>query len=122
VRASSPQEREAQNRSRADARNGHRDTILDYRLMPPSAEAQLRFARYTAMLRDAWSEWRFEPERFIDAGDQVVVFGRVVAKGRGSGAPIERASAVVLTVRDGRIASSQVYPDRAEALKAVGLE
>jgi hypothetical protein len=35
-----------------------------------------------AMLRDAWAEWRFEPERFIDAGDQVVVFVRVLAKGR----------------------------------------
>ena len=43
------------------------------------------FAQLVAMLRDAWAEWRFEPERFVDAGDQVVVFVRVVAKGSASG-------------------------------------
>ena len=36
------------------------------------------FAHMLAMLRDAWAEWRFEPERFIEAGDQIVVFVRVV--------------------------------------------
>ena len=79
-------------------------------------------ARYAAMLRDTWSEWRFEPERFIEAGDRVVVFQRVVATGRASGAPIELTSTQVVTVRDGRMTSSCVYRDRAEALKAAGLE
>ena len=78
--------------------------------------------RFAAMLRDAWSEWRFEPERSIDAGDRVVVFMRVVAKGRESGVPIERTSTQVVTVRDGRMTSTRVYRDRQEALKAAGLE
>jgi hypothetical protein len=26
------------------------------------------------MLRDTWTQFRFEPERFIDAGQRVVVF------------------------------------------------
>jgi len=73
------------------------------------------------MLRDAWSEWRFEPERFIDAGDRVVVSMRVVARGRASGAPIERTSTQVVAVRDGRMTLTRVYRDRSEALKAVGL-
>jgi ketosteroid isomerase-like protein len=73
------------------------------------------------MLRDAWSEWRFEPERTIDAGDRVVVFMRVVAKGRESGVPIEGTSTQVVTVRDGRMTSSRVYRDRGDGLKAVGL-
>src|SRR6186997_1515817 len=30
--------------------------------------------RFIAMLREAWGEWRLEPDRFFDAGDQVVVF------------------------------------------------
>jgi ketosteroid isomerase-like protein len=80
------------------------------------------FAQYVAMLRDAWSEWRFEPERFIDAGDQVVVFQRVVATGRTSGLPAEVSSALVATIVDGYITSAQVYRDRSDALKAVGLE
>jgi ketosteroid isomerase-like protein len=74
------------------------------------------------MLREAWSESRFEPERFIDAGDRVVVFQRVVATGRLSGAPIELTSTQVVTVRHGRMTESGVYRDRSEALRAAGLE
>jgi ketosteroid isomerase-like protein len=74
-----------------------------------------------AMLRDASAEWRFEPERFIDAGDQVVVFVRVVAKGSASGVPIELPDAHVVTIRNRRLTSSCVYRDREEALKAAGL-
>jgi ketosteroid isomerase-like protein len=74
-----------------------------------------------AMLRDAWAAWRFEPERFLDAGDRVVVFLRVVAKGRVSGVPMAVPNAHVVTVRDGRMTSTQVYKDREAALEAVGL-
>jgi ketosteroid isomerase-like protein len=92
----------------------------------PEGESVFRgregFSRYAAMLRDTWSEWRFEPERFIDADDKVVVFQRVVATGKASGLPVEVSSALVVTITDGRIASSRVYRDRSEALKAVGLE
>jgi ketosteroid isomerase-like protein len=78
-------------------------------------------AQMAAMLRDAWAEWRFEPERFIDAGDRVVVFVRVVARGSASGVPIELPDAHVVTLRDGRLTSTCVYRDRSEALEAAGL-
>jgi ketosteroid isomerase-like protein len=94
----------------------------DYPEGEPVFKGREGLARYAAMLRDTWSEWRFEPERFIEAGDRVVVFQRVVATGRASGAPIELTSTQVVTVRDGRMTSSCVYRDRAEALKAAGLE
>ena len=77
--------------------------------------------RFAAMLRDAWSEWRFEPERIIDAGNCVVVFMRVLAKGRESGLPIAQTSTQVVTIADGRLTSTRVYRDQHEALKAVGL-
>jgi len=51
-----------------------------------------------------------------------VVFVRVVARGVGSGLPIELPDAHVVTVRDGRITSSHVYRDRSEALEAAGVE
>jgi ketosteroid isomerase-like protein len=79
-------------------------------------------AQLLAMLRDAWAEWRFEPERFIAASDQVAVFVRVVAKGSASGVPIELPDAHVVTLRDGRLTSTCVYRDRSEALEAAGLE
>jgi ketosteroid isomerase-like protein len=78
--------------------------------------------RYVAWIRDSWSEYRFEPERFIDAGDRVVVGGHVVARGRGSGVQVERTLTLVVTLRGGLIFRFRFYPDHAEALTAVGLE
>jgi ketosteroid isomerase-like protein len=78
-------------------------------------------SRLLAMLRDSWTVFRFETERFIDAGGRVVVFIRVVAEGGVSGLRTERRTAHVWTVRDGRLASIQIYRDRDEALDALGL-
>jgi ketosteroid isomerase-like protein len=49
------------------------------------------------------------------------VFIRVVAKGGASGLGVVQKTAHVWTVRDGRLASIQIYRDRAQALEAVGL-
>jgi ketosteroid isomerase-like protein len=76
---------------------------------------------FAAMLRDAWSEWRFVPERFDDAGDRVLVFIRVVAVGHESGVPIELETAHLWTIRAGRVRSAHIYRDRSDALEAVGL-
>jgi ketosteroid isomerase-like protein len=78
-------------------------------------------AELIAMLRDSWTEFRFEPERFIEAGDSVMVFIRVVAQGGASGLATERETAHVWALRDGRLSSIQIYRDRAQALEAVGL-
>jgi ketosteroid isomerase-like protein len=70
------------------------DADLTWHLPPEYPEgAQLARGRdglraFIAMLREAWSEWRFVPERFFDAGDRVLVFVHVVAVGRESGVPI----------------------------------
>jgi ketosteroid isomerase-like protein len=87
----------------------------------PAFRGREGMAQMAEMLRDSWGEWRFEPERFIDAGDMVVVFVRVVARGGASGVPIELSDAHVVRIRDGRMTLTRVYRDRAEALKAVGL-
>jgi ketosteroid isomerase-like protein len=78
-------------------------------------------SRLLAMLRDSWTEWRFEAERFIDAGQRVVVLIRVIARGGASGLAAEQETAHVWAIREGRLASIQIYRDRDEALKAVGL-
>ena len=79
-------------------------------------------ARLFAMLRDTWTEFRFEPEEFIDCGQRVAVLVRVIATGGMSGLPTERETAHLWTVRDGRLASIKIYRDRAEALEAIGLK
>src|SRR5262245_15101625 len=72
-------------------------------------------------LRDSWTKWRFEAERFIAAGERVIVLIRVVAEGGSSGIATERETAHLWTVRDGRLTSIQIYRDRAEALEAVAI-
>jgi ketosteroid isomerase-like protein len=77
--------------------------------------------RLLTMLRDSWTEFRFEPERFVDAGQQVMVFIRVAARGGSSGLTAEQETAHVWGVRDGRLSSVQIYRDREQALEALGL-
>ena len=72
-------------------------------------------------LRDSWTKWRFEVERFIDAGGRVIVFIRVVAEGGASGIATEQRTAHLWTLRGGRLASIQIFRDRGQALEAVGL-
>ena len=71
--------------------------------------------------REVWDEFRIIPERFIDAGDHVVVMDFVSGRGRGSGVEVKTRSATVWTVREGRIILMAVYYDPQDALKAVGL-
>ena len=60
-----------------------------------------------------------EPERFIAAGDQVVVLIRVVARGHLSGVSLDRETAHIWSIADGRVTRCEVYFDRSEALEAV---
>jgi ketosteroid isomerase-like protein len=77
--------------------------------------------RWVDSTKEVWDEWRFERERFIDAGDQVVVLVRVVARGGSSGVSLVRETAHLWTLRDRRATRCEVYLDRSEALEAVGL-
>ena len=78
-------------------------------------------AEVIALLRDSWTTWRFEAEEFAETGHCVVALIRVTAEGEASGLPVVQETAHVWTVRNGRLASIQVYRDRAQALEAVGL-
>ncbi len=70
---------------------------------------------------EAWEERRIEPEKFLDAGDQVVVLLREHLRGKGSGVELEGETAAVLTVHEGRVTRMQGFMDRAAARKAAGL-
>ena len=76
--------------------------------------------RWLATINEAWGEWRFEPERFIDAGDRVVVLVRVVAQGGSSGVRLERETAHLWTLRHGRATRCEAYLDRSQALEKIG--
>jgi ketosteroid isomerase-like protein len=78
--------------------------------------------RWVARTREVWGEWRFQVERFIDMGERVVVLVHLVAEGGQSGVRLERDTAHIWTIGDGRVTCCEVYLDRAEALKVLGLK
>jgi ketosteroid isomerase-like protein len=69
----------------------------------------------------SFENWEPSPERFIDAGDDVVVIVSDRAYVKGSSTPIRRRFGHILTFRDGYVIRSRTYSDIAEALEAVGL-
>jgi ketosteroid isomerase-like protein len=79
--------------------------------------------RYFEKVLEAFEDYRMVPEEFIDAGpDQVLVFSREGARGRGSGAEVEtHPTAHLWTIRGGKAVRMQSYWERSEALKAAGL-
>jgi len=76
--------------------------------------------RWIDSIREIWDEWRMEQERFIAAGDRVVVLIRVVARGHLSGVALDRETAHIWSVAEGRVTRCEVYFDRSEALDAAG--
>ena len=79
------------------------------------------FLEFLGRMSESFEEVRWEPEEFIDAGDDVVVLIRMTAKGRGSGVEIVRPIAHICSMRNGRLARHVTYWDRAGAFKAAGL-
>jgi ketosteroid isomerase-like protein len=77
--------------------------------------------RYLDALAAEFEDFRSEPEELIDAGDQVVVPVRITGRGRQSGAPVDLAFTMVVSLRNGRIFRIRNFPEKAEALEAAGL-
>jgi uncharacterized protein len=71
---------------------------------------------------EVFDEFRYEVEELVDAGDSVVVLGRIHARGVHSGATGTQYGALVFGVRDGRVVAYRSYLSRDDALKAAGLE
>lgn len=68
-----------------------------------------------------WDRLEIKPERFIEAGEKVVVVLRIAGVGKGSGVETSMRSADVMTVRDGKVVSHVGYPKAETALIALGL-
>ena len=94
---------------------------LSYPDTESSYRGQEGVRRWFRQIDEIWDDWRFEAERFIDAGSRVVVLVRVSGSARQSGAAVAISDAHVLTLRDGRVTRLEAILNRAEALKAAGL-
>jgi uncharacterized protein len=71
--------------------------------------------------QEMFDDLRIYAEEFIDAGDQVVIWYRVIGRGKGSGAEVEMDQAGVWTFRGGTVVRVDGYFDRAQALEFAGV-
>jgi uncharacterized protein len=97
------------------------DAALEYVNPSYAVESGTSLGRDTlAKIREVYPDFRVEPERFIDAGEDVAVIG--IARGTSaSGLEAKWRQGYVWTIRDGRAVRFRWFNDPREALAYVGL-
>ena len=115
-----------------DRRHDFDDAYLEwfderFELLPPPTypegaqvlRGRAGLKRWIAITKEIWDEWRLMAERFFVAGDQVVVLVRVIAQGHVIGVRLDRETAHIWDIADGRVTRCEVFLDRSEALRTV---
>ena len=98
------------------------DRDLEYVNPPNAIEPGTRIGRhYFRKVLEVFPDVRFEIERYIDAGDDVVVIAKQFWRGSSSGVETETRMGYVWTVAEGKATRFRWFKDAAEALEAVGL-
>jgi ketosteroid isomerase-like protein len=97
------------------------DPDLEYVNPSYAVESGTRRDRRTlGKIREVYPDFRVEPERFVDAGEEIVVIG--TARGTSaSGVEAQWRQGYVWTVREGRAVRFRWFNRPSEALGAVGL-
>jgi ketosteroid isomerase-like protein len=78
------------------------------------------FVGFVASWHESFDEFRLEPQEMTVVGDQVIVLLRQSGRGRGSGVELDITTVHVWTIRDGVAVAWAAYPNRPEALAAIG--
>lgn len=74
------------------------------------------------VIRDTYEDFQIRVERYVDAGEEVVVLAQYKASGPGSGVPVSGEHGYVWTVRDGQAVRFQWFQSHREALEAAGID
>jgi ketosteroid isomerase-like protein len=94
---------------------------LEYINPPYAIETGVRRGRHSLRLvREAYPEFHLEPERFIDAGEEIVVPASITGRSV-SGVEVNTRQTYVWTVRGGVAVRFRWFNELDEALAAVGL-
>jgi ketosteroid isomerase-like protein len=80
------------------------------------------YRRVVADFEEDWEDLRLPPERIHEAGDRVVVSGRMVARGKASGVELDIPLALLYELREGKVVRIESFADPDEALRAAGVE
>jgi ketosteroid isomerase-like protein len=99
----------------------------DVRLRAPNIageyEGRAGILDFFADIEDAGPDFRLDIERSrAVSGGRVLAFMRASATGRASGAPVTLDTANVYDFADDKIRSIEIFTDRNEAIRVVGLE
>jgi hypothetical protein len=78
--------------------------------------------RYLTQSRAAWAEASSEPERFITAGNRIVVLVHARVRSKDSNQWQDVRLADVYTVRAGKVIEMRAFADRKEALRWAGVQ
>jgi ketosteroid isomerase-like protein len=71
----------------------------------------------------AWSDWKFEVERYLDlGGDRVALLWHEHGTAKGSGVAMSQNGITVVTLRDGLVVSIVAQVDRHRTLAKLGLD
>jgi ketosteroid isomerase-like protein len=76
---------------------------------------------YFASLGESWETFHIHRDGFRESADVIVMLGRLEARGRGSGVPVNASLGMVFDFRGGTISRIRGYLAHAQALEAVGL-
>jgi ketosteroid isomerase-like protein len=114
--------------SRGDWDAAFRTMHRDFQWKPPDRHpvpgtylGRDEFRRQFEARWKAFEEVVFEPEEFLERGNRIVAFVLVFSRPKGSSATLQMRVAHLWTMRDGKAARCEVFPERAEALEAAGL-
>jgi ketosteroid isomerase-like protein len=89
---------------------------------PDTYEGHSGLRRLGREMQTVWSGFTITPERFVEAGDCVVVIETRRGRGRASGVEVEQRAGVIWTLRDGQVIRMETDLDPKVALEAVGVE
>jgi ketosteroid isomerase-like protein len=84
-------------------------------------EGRAGIDRYFAETAATWEELTVLGDELRDFDDSVLLLGRAVGRGLGSGAPVEMPLAFIAEFREGRLAKVSAYLSHHRALAAAGL-
>ena len=91
-------------------------------VVEPGSHVGADASRALRSIFEIYEDLRVEAEEYVDAGDTIVVVARAHGTARGRGLHMDQRLAFVWTVREGTPVQMEQYPNREDALKAVGLE
>jgi ketosteroid isomerase-like protein len=95
-------------------------------ILPDTLDRSYRGAEGVKRFLETWFEvfpdFRVEIEEMMDFGEHVLVMATAGGQGRGSGAEVVSPSFPhVWSFRDGKVIRMEMFPRKAEALRALGL-